>query len=153
MTRSMTLLNRRAAEILAEHEVHAVTDVTGFGLGGHGCEMARRSSVAISLDLEAVPLLPGVRGYAGMGLVPAGTRRNRDFYLELVETQGDLTPEDLDVLFDPQTSGGLLAAVKERHAGSLVQALREGGYDRAAVVGKIAESPAGRLVVRVGVSR
>lgn len=148
MTRSMTLLNRRAAEILAGFAVYAVTDVTGFGLGGHGCEMARRSSVAMLLDLEALPLLPGVRAYASMGLVPAGTRRNRDFYREWVDVEGEPTSEELDILFDPQTSGGLLAAVGERDAEGLVRALRESGHVHAAVVGRVAENPGGRLVLR-----
>lgn len=148
MTRSMTFLNRGAAEILARFAVHAVTDVTGFGLGGHGCEMARRSSVAMLLDLETVPLLPGARAYASMGLVPAGARRNRDFYREWVDAEGDLMPEELDILFDPQTSGGLLAAVGEGDAERVVRDLRESGHVHAAVVGKVAENPAGRLVVR-----
>ncbi len=100
------------------------------------------------LDLDAVPLLPGVRAYASMGLVPAGARCNRDFYREWVDAEGDPTPEDFDILFDPQTSGGLLAAVGEGDAERLVRELRQSGHVHAAVVGRVAENPPGRLVVR-----
>ena len=108
---SMCALNRLASVVLAHHPVSACTDVTGFGLIGHACEMVVGSAWNIRLDAASVPVLPSAREYAAMGLVPEGTYRNREFRLRFVTRDESIDPDLLNVLFDPQTSGGLLAAV------------------------------------------
>jgi selenide,water dikinase len=122
---AMGTLNKAAAEVLARFHVQACTDVTGFGLGGHACEMAAGEVCGLTLRMDRVPLLPGVEDYAAMGLIPEGTYRNREGRLRFLT--GDLSPLALDLLFDPQTSGGLLAAVSEAEAEAALAALREAG--------------------------
>ncbi len=123
-TESMTTLNRRASEILSSHGVNAMTDVTGFGLAGHVCEMLQSTSVSIVLELPSLSLLPEVREYIAGGYVPGGTGRNREFRLQLVENAEELSEEELNLLFDPQTSGGLLAALPEDRADRALEELR-----------------------------
>ena len=108
---SMATLNKAAAEVLARFPVLACTDVTGFGLAGHAAEMVAGAPCGLRLAVRDLPLLPGVMEYAAMGMVPEGTRRNLNGRLHVVRNAGVLDPVVLDVLFDPQTSGGLLAAV------------------------------------------
>jgi selenide,water dikinase len=110
---SMCRLNRQAARLLQEAGVTACTDITGFGLLGHGSEMAGQGKVSFELWAEAVPVLPGAEEYAWEGIAPGGLRRNRDYLLGngLVTVDEDVRPERATLLFDPQTSGGLLAAV------------------------------------------
>ncbi len=132
---SMCLLNRRAAEVLARHPVAACTDVTGFGLVGHACEMAAETRCDIRIFAAAVPLLPSAKEYASMGLVPEGTYRNRDFRMGFVVNPQVCDRDMLDVLFDPQTSGGLLAAVPAEAAAAALADLRAAAV-AAAVVGE-----------------
>ncbi len=132
---AMRSLNRRASEILSAHPVHACTDVTGFGLLGHACEMAEDSPCTVRISVSAVPLLPSAKEYAAMGLVPEGTYRNRAFRQPFIANGAGADDELLDVLFDPQTSGGLLAALEQEAAETAVDELREAGVP-AAIVGK-----------------
>lgn len=129
----MSALNRRAAEILSSHAVHACTDVTGFGLLGHACEMAADSPCSVRLFVQAVPLLPSVKEYAAMGLVPEGTYRNRSFRLPFIANASVCDEDMLNVLFDPQTSGGLLAAVESEQAEAACAELRAAGIPATAV--------------------
>jgi selenide,water dikinase len=105
----MSLLNRVAAEMMLKHHPSACTDVTGFGLIGHACEMALGAGVTISLRLDAIPLMEGVRDQVADGMVPAGCYQNRNFYLPLVDV-GVHGSDAVLPLCDPQTSGGLLIA-------------------------------------------
>ena len=107
----MSLLNRAAAELMLRYTPSACTDITGFGLIGHSCEMALGSGVTIRLYLDAVPLMQGVIDQVADGMVPAGCYRNRSYYLSRIDA-GDCDPERLLPLFDPQTSGGLLIALQ-----------------------------------------
>ena len=107
----MAELNKKASEGMVKVGVSACTDVTGFGLLGHLLEMLKASGVGAEVYVDAVPVLPGVLEYASMGLVPAGTRRNIEFFKGFVE--GEVDDVTLDVLFDPQTSGGLLISVPD----------------------------------------
>lgn len=111
---TMRSLNAAAAAALQEVEVHACTDVTGFGLLGHAAEMAEASGVTLRLQAGAVPFLPGARDLALLGMFPAGAYANRHWWEERVRSEVEET--DLLLLCDPQTSGGLLAAVPARQA-------------------------------------
>ena len=142
--RWMSLLNREAAELMLQHRPSACTDVTGFGLIGHCCEMARGAQVTIELELAAVPLMTGLQALVADGMVPAGCYRNRDHYQETVAT---VAPADLLLpLYDPQTSGGLLIALAPDDGKSLLaQAAQSGLY--AVRIGSVL--PAGEHAVRI----
>ena len=132
---SMAMLNARAAHILSGFHVAACTDVTGFGLAGHAAEMASGKVCGLSLNFDSVPLLPDVAEYAAMGLVPDGAHRNRDGRGQALRGAENVSPEELDILFDPQTSGGLLAALPQAEAGAALEALLAAGLT-AAIVGQ-----------------
>jgi selenide,water dikinase len=112
---SMLELNREACEAMLAFDVHGCTDVTGFGLIGHAREMALASKVTIEIDPRAVQFMPGALDYARQGAIPGGLKNNREFASSCVEG----TSEFEDLLYDPQTSGGLLIALPERDATSL----------------------------------
>ena len=135
----MTTLNKTAGEILSQHDgVHSVTDVTGFGLMGHGREMAMGSKVALEIETEKVPRLEGALEAIALGAIPAGLRANRD-YAECVVSDASSSRVREDVrtlLYDPQTSGGLLISVESVNAGALEAALRAANLP-AAVVGRV----------------
>lgn len=107
----MTTLNRAAAEAMRKVDTRACTDITGFGLLGHAVEMAEASRVGIIIDSAALPIYPQVFEMAAMGLVPAGSYRNREHYLPGVVNRDRIAPAIIDIIADPQTSGGLLIAV------------------------------------------
>lgn len=115
-TGSMLRLNREAAETLRNAEVHGCTDVTGFGLIGHAREMALASQVTLEIDTAAVAVFDGALNYASAGLTPGGLKSNRDFASPVVDIVGALPPGFESLLYDPQTSGGLLAAVSPETA-------------------------------------
>ena len=138
--RWMSTLNREAADALREVEVHAVTDVTGFGLAGHLAEMAEASGIAVEIDLSALPLLPGALDAAASGLVPAGAGKNRQSVAAVLEIDEGVDELRVDLVLDPQTSGGLLAAVSPDDADALVRRL-----PGAAVVGRVTNGKAGTV--------
>ena len=132
---SMKLLNRSACEVFREFEIHACTDITGFGLGGHATEMAAASDRTIVIDTEKLPLFPDVEMYASMGLIPGGAYRNREYANKTgVKSSAVLWKED--VVFDPQTSGGLLAAVPEKDVPYIMEELNAAGL-QAGVIGEV----------------
>jgi selenide,water dikinase len=135
---SMTTLNKKAAEVIASknYEVHALTDVTGFGLIGHAREMALASKVAMRLFADEIPLLPGALDCARAGHIPGGLKANRDFAECVVEYERDLSPEQKALLFDPQTAGGLFISVASAQAAKLHEELREHGIP-AALIGEV----------------
>jgi selenide,water dikinase len=122
---SMCALNRGAAETALSFPVHAATDVTGFGLLGHAREMAVASQVSLVIDSARVEILPEALDYSRDGFLPSGLMRNREFLEGCVEFTEDVPQEVRNLLYDPQTSGGLLLAVETPHSSALVQALRE----------------------------
>ena len=125
---SMLLLNRHPSHLAREAEVHAVTDVTGFGLLGHAGELAKLSGVALVLRAGAVPVLPGALEYARRGFLTGGAGRNRQALAEAVRVGPDVPAEVEDLLYDPQTSGGLLMAVPKGRASWLESHLKEDGF-------------------------
>ena len=143
----MAALNRNAAEAAAEIGVTASTDLTGFGLLGHALELASASAVLVEIDAAALPVYPQTREMAAMGLIPTGSYNNRDYYLPRVLNAGELPNDIVDILADPQTSGGLLLAVAPEKAAALQQRLQEKG-EKGWLVGRVAEGPVGKLRVR-----
>ena len=116
---SMTRLNRHASHLAREAGARALTDVTGYSLLGHGYEMAAAGGVALRFDASGVPLLPGALEYAGRGIVTGGAARNRQYLAGKVRLAGGISEAMEHVLFDPQTSGGLLFAVPPDQAGAV----------------------------------
>ena len=147
--RSMEHLNRDASQVLRSfgRAVHALTDVTGFGLAGHAHEVAHQSGLALQLDWEAVPRLPGAERCARAGMAFGGQRRNREYYGPFVEEARPLEPWERDILYDPQTSGGLLAAIDPDSVRDVLAAMERLGV-RAWSVGRVLEGRAG--AVRLG---
>ncbi len=122
---SMLTLNRRACEAMLAYDVHGCTDVTGFGLIGHAREMALGSGVTLEIDTARVQFLPGALDYARQGALPGGLKNNREFASCAVETARRIPPEIENLLYDPQTSGGLLISLPESDAAQLERALSE----------------------------
>jgi len=143
----MTDLNRKAAEVMKGFKVHACTDVTGFGLLGHLCEMLGAGEIGIRISLDALPILPKAEEYAGMGLVPGGARRNREFYAPKVQGANSCPPALLDILYDPQTSGGLLIAAAQEDAEGILGFLQEVGVKAARIIAEVVAKPKGRLIL------
>lgn len=138
--RWMSTLNHKAADALHDAEPHAVTDVTGFGLAGHIAEMAEASGNAVEIDLSSLPLLPGSLEAAAAGLVPVGAGKNRDSVAAVLEVDEGADELRVDLCLDPQTSGGLLAAVLPENAEDLVRRL-----PGAAIVGRVVSGAPGKV--------
>jgi len=148
VTELMATLNRKAAEIMSQFDVGACTDVTGFGLLGHLAEMVCGSGMGVRLNSGRVPVLAEALGFASMGLIPAGAYKNREFR-EGMTIFDETTPRSLqDVLFDPQTSGGLLVSVKEDQAAGFLAALKTGGIPEAACIGEVVDDGQEKIWVR-----
>lgn len=147
VTQMMARLNRGASEAMRDFNVHACTDVTGFGLLGHLCEMVVDSGLGMRLFEKAIPIYPEAREYAAMGLVPAGTYNNRSFREAFVEFDSAVDAISRDILFDAQTSGGLVIVTAPEEAEELLAALRKGGIPEAALIGDVVSEPAEKIQV------
>jgi selenide,water dikinase len=147
MVESMTALNRKASEKMQALGAHACTDITGFGLIGHGLEMANASHVGLRIWANKVPVFPEAMEYARIGLIPAGAYSNRQFFACRVDIHSSVSAVLGDLFYDPQTSGGLLISLPPREAEQLVGALREGGDHVAAIVGEVVKEPKGRMEI------
>ncbi|KYH32396.1 selenide, water dikinase [Moorella mulderi DSM 14980] len=146
VSRWMATLNREAAAAMVAVGVHACTDITGFGLLGHGLEMARGSSVNLVIYARAVPVLPRALEFAALGLIPGGAYNNRRYVAKDVSMDAGVPEALQDVLYDPQTSGGLLIAVAGEKAGELMAALKERGVTAARIIGEVEAGP-GQITV------
>ena len=124
---SMSRLNRAAGQAALAVGARSATDITGYALAGHALEMAGASAVDFELALADVPLLPGARRYAELGCVPGGTWRNREAFVDRIDGLEEAPPFSDEILFDPQTSGGLLIAVPEAALARLLALLDEAG--------------------------
>jgi len=142
---SMCALNREAARVFSEHGINACTDITGFALVGHLYEMIRASGAAAEIWAAEVPLLEHALRMANMGMVPQGQKRIEDYVPKAQVQAGDIDAAVMDCLYDPQTSGGLLASVPAVIVDDLVRDLRGGPCPRAAVIGTITEDEPGKL--------
>lgn len=125
VTRLMASLNRQAAEIMKRYTVHACTDITGFGLLGHMAEMASGSGCSVLLKSSCVPILPEAMEYAAIGLVPGGAHKNRKFREPMVVMDPAIDDIMRDILYDPQTSGGLLICIKASDVAPLISDLHK----------------------------
>ncbi len=149
-----TKLNTPGPDLAALDGVHALTDVTGFGLAGHALELARGAKCQVQIDWPAVPLLAGVRSLAGQGFVTGASARNWDGYGAEISLPAHFAAEDKALLTDPQTSGGLLVSCDAAAVAEVIAIFQRHGFSAAAVIGQIGAAmsaqPAGaaRLVVR-----
>ena len=144
MTESMALLNRMAADLASDLDISACTDVTGFGLVGHAFEMIAGTGLGLVIHTDQLPLLPDVEKWATTGTLPGGLLRNQCYRINQVDLRPDLPEHLQDVVFDPQTSGGLLIGLPANRAEELARRLLENGLT-AAVIGEVVTEPAGRI--------
>jgi selenide,water dikinase len=145
--RSMTNLNKIAAELMIELGVHACTDITGFGLAGHASHLIQESKAGIELDFNSIPIFPGVMDLLENKVYPGGLGRNRDFYAPSIEFEGEILEHHRDILFDPQTSGGLLIVLPPEASQKLVERLHQAGIN-SAVIGKIIKNSEHKIIVK-----
>ncbi len=141
----MTTLNKSARDVMVRFRVHACTDVTGFGLLGHGLEMAQGSDTQLEIDTKAIDLIPAALDFASWGILPAGMYRNRAFAEEFVEAE-NIPLAVQDMLYDPQTSGGLLIAVDPEDADAMEEALK-GAVPSAQRIGKVLPYKGGKRII------
>lgn len=147
MVKTMAMLNKAASEIMLGFNVSACTDITGFGLAGHALEMARGARKTIVLFSEKIPVLPNAREYAMMGLVPAGAYRNRKFCEPGLDLHGNLDKFTLDLMVDPQTSGGLLFSIDKKDSEHCIKAMADKGIP-AVIIGRVEKDHScGRLSI------
>jgi selenide,water dikinase len=145
---SMTSLNKKASEMMiAAGDVHACTDITGFGLLGHACEMIEGSDVGLHINSEAMRVFDGVRDLMDTGFVPGGLYRNKDFRIKQVTKKKSCPDWLFDVLFDPQTAGGLFFSLPGNKAQSLVEKMRASGITDASIVGEVVKEHPGEIIV------
>lgn len=147
VTRLMASLNRDAAGIMLRFDVHACTDITGFGLLGHLAEMVYGSGVSVRVFSDYVPIIPEALEFAGMGLIPAGAYKNREFRESMIGFAETVERSRQDVLADPQTSGGLLIGTGRNQAHALVKALRDAGIGDTAEIGEVLKDPQEKIWV------
>ncbi len=143
---TMATLNAASSRAMLEHNAHAATDITGFGLLGHACQMAEASGVCLVIEEWYLPLLAGAVEWCRAGMLPGGGRRNREFFGPKVAIGEEVGEEMIEIGFDPQTSGGLLIALAENDAQALVEELHRQGNTDAVIVGRVEE--AGQFPVR-----
>jgi len=147
VTRVMAALNREAAEVISRFDVSACTDVTGFGLLGHLAEMVCGSGACARIESANVPVIAEALEFADMGFIPGGAYKNREFREQMVSFDASVPRPLQDVMFDPQTSGGLLISVSPDRAEPLAEALKYEGAASSAFVGEIIPGPEERIVV------
>jgi selenide,water dikinase len=143
---AMLQTSRDAARLMVEHGAHGATDVTGFGLLGHGAEFASASQVTLVIDSHSIPLLPNVLELAASKNTTRGGRANREYLGNSVRIAEDVDPNLVHVLYDPQTAGGLLIACPTENAETLTTALERSGYTDAVVIGRCEAAVGGLLI-------
>jgi len=135
---TMSTLNKYAQKVIENYPVSCCTDITGFGLAGHSAEMAEASNKTFIINVKDIPVIRDVFEYSSMGLVPAGSYRNREFFENRVSVDG-IDEQFVDLVYDPQTSGGLLFAVNEEYVDSVMKDLRMSLNTEFAVIGRVTE--------------
>lgn len=148
VTNYMATLNKKAAELMSEIGVHACTDITGFGFLGHSVQLAKASQVGLEFNLDAIPYFTEVIDFAQQGLCPAGLFRNQDYYSCKVKFPKDMPQHMSDILFDAQTSGGLLISVEPAKAELMLRRLHQAGVSDAAIIGEVVNEPKGKITLK-----
>jgi selenide,water dikinase len=144
----MTQLNKKTSEMMiTAGDIHACTDITGFGFLGHACEMIEDSNVGMNINSAAVPVFEGVRELVETGFVPGGLYRNKNFRISQIEKADTCSPWLLDVFFDPQTAGGLFFSLPKKQAQNLVEKMRSSEIGDAAVVGEVVAGHPGKIFI------
>jgi len=146
-TRLMAELNKTAALVMADYEVHACTDITGFGLVGHLAEMVQGSGKSLLIYSLETPVMSEALEFAAMGMVPAGTHKNREFRECMTRFSPQTSLVMRDLLFDPQTSGGLLICCAFSQAGALLSELHGQGLSSCAIIGKVIDDSSEKIFV------
>ncbi len=147
-TKYMTTLNKKTAELMLEMpDIHACTDVTGFGFLGHACEMIENSDVGILIRASSVPFFPEIKEFVEKEVVPGGLERNRQYRAKFIDVDPACPDWMVDILFDPQTAGGLLIALPEPQAKTLIGRMHANGIVEAAIVGEVISKPKGKIRV------
>ncbi|MFQ5582848.1 MAG: selenide, water dikinase SelD, partial [Calditrichia bacterium] len=137
VTTIMKKLNGNASEMMQEYDTHACTDITGYGFLGHLYELVAASGVSAEIAAGDVPLLPGAVEFSKEKQIPGGLKENMRYLTENLDVESSVSADLLNILFDPQTSGGLLISLPEYHAGELLSDLKGNGYHQSRIVGKI----------------
>lgn len=141
----MTKLNQLSKELL-KLPIHALTDVTGFGLIGHLSEMLTKNNLGAELWINDIPVIDGLDKYISSGMIPGGTLKNKEIYSCSVEIKQDISSEQEIVLYDAQTSGGLLLSVKPEEAKKVKELLLQQGFTSSQIIGKIVKVSSGRKI-------
>ena len=146
--RAMTGINKTACEIMiAENDAHACTDITGFGFLGHACEMIEGGDVGLRINSASIPVFAGVRDLMETGFIPGGLYRNKNFRINQVEKEQSCPDWIFDLLFDPQTAGGLFFSLPGEKAQKIVEKMLSSGISEAAVVGDVVADHPGKIIV------
>ncbi len=145
--RTMAELNAASASAMLKYDVHAATDITGFGLCGHASQMAEGSGVTLTIEESDLPILPGAIDLCRAGMIPGGGNRNRDYYAPRVHIADEIGEEMAYLVFDPQTSGGLLISLSEDDATKLLGDLQQLGNRDAAIIGRV--RPAADFLIEI----
>jgi len=146
--RCMSGLNKKAADLMTQYSnIHACTDVTGFGLLGHASEMIEGADVGMVIQSSFIPIFREIQEFVEMGIIPGGLNRNRKFRMDMIEVGPDCPKWIVDVLFDPQTSGGLLISLPLKEAADLVKRMNDEGIEEASVIGKVVAKPKGKILI------
>jgi selenide,water dikinase len=148
-SRSMTELNKAAAEVAVKMGVVTATDITGFGLMGHLTEIASQSGVTCEIYADEVPVFEGVLDYLRQGMISGAIERNREYASQFVTVAKDVSEELETILYDPQTSGGLLIAIDEEKAETLMRRLKRKGVKNAVLIGKVVSKSEGKIIVNL----
>jgi selenide,water dikinase len=148
ITRLMATLNSDAARVMKTYPVSACTDITGFGLLGHLAEMLSNISIGIRLESKAIPIIPEAIEYAKSGFIPGGAFKNKAFRSSLLTLSPNIDTLLVDILFDPQTSGGLLMGVDKSVAEDLLVALKADGVSESAIIGDVVSEPVGKIILK-----
>lgn len=144
----MTQLNNKSSALMiANGNIHACTDITGFGFLGHACEMIEGENISLHINSAAVPVFAGVQKLVESGYVPGGLYRNKNYRISQIEKADTCPNWILDVLFDPQTAGGLFFSIPTNEAQNLIQKLHQGGIPDAAIVGQVVSDNPGKIFV------
>ena len=148
VTGYMAALNRKASELMTMVGVNAATDITGFGLLGHASEMVESSDIGMVLNSSSIPFFPEAKEFAEMELVPGELYRNREFCMDMVEIDPGIPNYLVDILFDPQTSGGLLISVPGQKGEMLLKRMHDEGIKEATIIGEVKAEPKRKIIIK-----